>query len=198
MTQELTKQKQVNTAYRRDATESHQAKINNGIRDGVPAHTLANDEGDRKPRNPSAPCMASKSCNTAGNDSKKCGNEQGGNHNDHDESDECAYNNSHAKKHTEKKLQQGTFPQQLMDVIELESQHDKPILEWVDCGNAFVIRDKEAFKQKNVVPKRYFRFNKCKFASFVRKLYRQVSTHRSWSSLFFFITRFMFLVIIFI
>ena len=68
-----------------------------------------------------------------------------------------------------------TFPQHLMDVIE-QSQHDEPnILEWVNGGGAFLIRDKEAFEQNILVPKYFNRGrNKCKFMSFVRKLYRQV------------------------
>lgn len=68
-----------------------------------------------------------------------------------------------------------TFPQHLMDVIEYESQYDKPnILDWVNGGGAFLIRDKVAF-ERSVLPQFFNRGrNKCKFMSFVRKIYRQV------------------------
>eukprot|EP00580_Thalassiosira_gravida_P001443 CAMPEP_0201598712 /NCGR_PEP_ID=MMETSP0492-20130828/432_1 /ASSEMBLY_ACC=CAM_ASM_000837 /TAXON_ID=420259 /ORGANISM="Thalassiosira gravida, Strain GMp14c1" /LENGTH=361 /DNA_ID=CAMNT_0048061165 /DNA_START=66 /DNA_END=1151 /DNA_ORIENTATION=- len=67
-----------------------------------------------------------------------------------------------------------TFPQQLMDVIEQETKegtivNGERVLEWLPMGDAFVIRDKASLEKK-VLP---MHFNvKCKFASFVRKLYR--------------------------
>ena len=72
-----------------------------------------------------------------------------------------------------------TFPQHLMDVIEQESQqqdnnNDKPsscVLEWVEGGDAFLIRDKVAF-ERTVLPKYFSKNCRCKFISFVRKLYR--------------------------
>jgi hypothetical protein len=72
-----------------------------------------------------------------------------------------------------------TFPQHLMDVIEQESQQDNnngdlSILDWVEGGDAFLIRDKVAF-ERTVLPKYFSKNCKCKFISFVRKLYRQVS-----------------------
>ena len=67
------------------------------------------------------------------------------------------------------------FSQYLMDVIELESQREKPcILEWAQGGEAFYIRDKIQF-ERIVLPKHFGKENdnyKCKFMSFVRKLYR--------------------------
>ena len=71
---------------------------------------------------------------------------------------------------------EATFPQQLMDVIEKETKegtiiNGERVLEWLPTGDAFVIRDKASLEKK-VLP---MHFNvKCKFASFVRKLYRQV------------------------
>lgn len=69
---------------------------------------------------------------------------------------------------------EATFPQQLMDVIEQETDggvvvDGERVLEWIPSGNAFVIRDK-AKLEKEVLPK-YFSV-RCKFTSFVRKLYR--------------------------
>jgi len=67
-----------------------------------------------------------------------------------------------------------TFPLQLMDVIDQETGegtivNGERVLEWLPTGDAFVIRDKASLEKK-VLPKH---FNvKCKFASFVRKLYR--------------------------
>ena len=91
---------------------------------------------------------------------------------DNDEAEKDAYN-LHKKNKKNRLDQQGhTFPQQLMDAIDQESQHYMPILEWVETGDAFVIREKVAFEH-HVLPK-YFSSSKCKFASFVRKLYRQV------------------------
>jgi hypothetical protein len=69
-----------------------------------------------------------------------------------------------------------TFPQHLMDVIEQESQQDNNkgnpcILEWVEGGDAFLIRDKVAL-ERTILPKYFSKNCKCKFISFVRKLYR--------------------------
>jgi hypothetical protein len=106
----------------------------------------------------------------------------------HDEADEDA-NNSFVR-HTAQQTNRNnherqdhhaatTFPQHLMDIIEIESQrHEKPrILEWVEGGDAFLIGDKEAFEQ--ILLPKYFNHmggtaskNTCKFMSFVRKLYR--------------------------
>jgi hypothetical protein len=105
---------------------------------------------------------------------------------DSEDGEHDAYHSNHkaeedanvsTKKQSRKDAPSTTFPQHLMDVIELESQHSKPsILEWVDVngGDAFLIRDKEAFEQ-NIVPKYFSRgVTKCKFMSFARKLYRYV------------------------
>lgn len=70
-----------------------------------------------------------------------------------------------------------TFPQQLMHVIESETKDGgvmldgERVVEWLPSGDAFVIRDK-ATLERDVLPK-YFNA-KCKFMSFLRKLYRQV------------------------
>lgn len=72
---------------------------------------------------------------------------------------------------------EATFPQQLMDVIEKETTNGtatsggEKVLEWLPNGDAFIIRDKTLL-EKEVLPK-YFNI-KCKFMSFVRKLYRYV------------------------
>ena len=69
-----------------------------------------------------------------------------------------------------------TFPQQLMDLIESETTDDNAVtvhgqkaIEWHSTGDKFIIRDKVAL-ESCVLPK-YFN-NKCKYMSFVRKLYR--------------------------
>ena len=69
-----------------------------------------------------------------------------------------------------------TFPQQLMDLIESETTDDNAVsvsgqkaIEWLSNGDKFIIRDKAALETL-VLPK-YFS-KKCKFMSFVRKLYR--------------------------
>ena len=77
-----------------------------------------------------------------------------------------------------------TFPQQLMEAIESEStspngviiqnspdneKNGKLVLEWGEKGNSFIIRDKTLFERE--VVSKYFNV-KCKFMSFVRKLYR--------------------------
>jgi len=69
-----------------------------------------------------------------------------------------------------------TFPQQLMDLIESETTDDNAVtvrgqkaIEWLSTGDKFIIRDKAAL-ESCVLPK-YFN-NKCKYMSFVRKLYR--------------------------
>jgi hypothetical protein len=72
---------------------------------------------------------------------------------------------------------EATFPQQLMDVVEKETTNGtttsdgEKVLEWLPNGDAFIIRDK-GLLEKEVLPK-YFNA-KCKFMSFVRKLYRCV------------------------
>ena len=70
--------------------------------------------------------------------------------------------------------QEQTFPQQLMDAIEQETKNGATIngervFEWLPGGDAFIIRDKKKLETE-VLP-RYFS-TKCKFMSFVRKLYR--------------------------
>ena len=74
------------------------------------------------------------------------------------------------------KGQEATFPQQLMDAIEQETKDGaivtvdgQRVLEWLPVGDSFVIRDKAIF-EKELLP-HYFNA-KCKFMSFVRKLYR--------------------------
>jgi hypothetical protein len=75
------------------------------------------------------------------------------------------------------KSQEATFPQQLMDVIEKETTSGaimpsgEKVLEWLPNGDSFIIRDK-ALLEKEVLPKHFSA--KCKFMSFVRKLYRYV------------------------
>lgn len=71
---------------------------------------------------------------------------------------------------------EATFPQQLMDLIESETTDDNAVsvggqkaIEWLSNGDKFIIRDKAALESL-VLPK-YFN-KKCKFMSFVRKLYR--------------------------
>lgn len=67
-----------------------------------------------------------------------------------------------------------------MDVIEKETLDNgaavtsdgEKVFEWLPEGNAFVIRDKVKL-ERVVLPKHFHA--KCKFKSFVRKLYRQVS-----------------------
>ena len=77
---------------------------------------------------------------------------------------------------TQSVLQETTFPQQLMDLIEFETTDDNAVsvngqkaIEWLPKGDKFIIRDKKAL-ESCVLPK-YFN-KKCKFMSFVRKLYR--------------------------
>jgi hypothetical protein len=100
-----------------------------------------------------------------------------GEHDAYHSNDKAEEDANVSKKHSKKDAPSTTFPQHLMDVIELESQHAKPnILEWVEVngGDAFLIRNKEAFEQ-NIVPKYFSRgLTKCKFMSFARKLYRYV------------------------
>eukprot|EP00804_Cyclotella_cryptica_P028200 CCRYP_011046-RA/>CCRYP_011046-RA protein AED:0.00 eAED:0.00 QI:393/1/1/1/1/1/2/147/403 len=73
------------------------------------------------------------------------------------------------------KAQDATFPQQLMDVIERETTNGsttstgEKVLEWLPNGDAFIIRDK-ALLEREVLPRHFSA--KCKFMSFVRKLYR--------------------------
>ncbi len=69
-----------------------------------------------------------------------------------------------------------TFPIQLMGLIEKETVDDnaaaingQKALEWLPTGDKFIIRDRLTV-ERCVLPT-YFN-NKCKFMSFVRKLYR--------------------------
>jgi len=69
-----------------------------------------------------------------------------------------------------------TFPEQLMILIERETVDEnaatingQKAIEWLPTGEEFVIRDKLTLE--NFVLPKYFS-NKCKFMSFVRKLYR--------------------------
>ena len=80
-------------------------------------------------------------------------------------------------------LQETTFPQQLMDLIESETTDDNAVavhgqkaIEWLSEGDKFIIRDKVALESR-ILPK-YFN-NKCKFMSFIRKLYRWENTLRT-------------------
>ena len=61
-----------------------------------------------------------------------------------------------------------TFPQQLWDAIEQETTLEGGVLEWLPAGDSFIIRDKALFESE--VLTKYF--NRCKFLSFTRKLYR--------------------------
>ena len=77
---------------------------------------------------------------------------------------------------SQSELEERTFPQQLMDLIESETTDDDAVtvngqkaIEWRSKGAKFIIRDKVALERR-VLPK-YFN-NKCKSMSFVRKLYR--------------------------
>ena len=81
-----------------------------------------------------------------------------------------------ASAQSQPELEERTFPHQLMDMIESETTDDDAVtvngqkaIEWRSKGNKFIIRDKVALERR-VLPK-YFN-NKCKFMSFVRKLYR--------------------------
>lgn len=67
------------------------------------------------------------------------------------------------------KLDQRTFPEQLMDIIEKETADGHGVVEWVAGGDAFVVRDK--MKLETEVLPRHFNV-KCKYMSFFRKLYR--------------------------
>jgi len=85
-----------------------------------------------------------------------------------------------------------TFPEALWDMIEIETKdgivtadNGGRVIEWTEEGDAFIVRDKSAL-ESTVLPK-YFS-NKCKFMSFVRKLYRwgfrQVEKSVSGSTIF--------------
>ena len=71
-----------------------------------------------------------------------------------------------------------TFPEKLMDALEKETPREEAadsdggtwILAWSPTGDVFFVRDKASFEKY---------FKKCKFMSFMRKLYRQV---RLWST----------------
>jgi hypothetical protein len=156
-----------------DTTDSHQGESHD-----CPARPPANEAYPTRISNHVAGLS-----NQSGedDDGSNGGNAIHENHHDADHSHDEAYqdaNNTNKFGGHDQELG-GTsiiFPQRLMDVIE-QSQHDEPnILEWVNGGGAFLIRDKEAFEQSILVPK-YFNWgrNNCKFfTSFVRKLYRQV------------------------
>ncbi len=80
-----------------------------------------------------------------------------------------------ASAQSQSEIEETTFPQQLMDLIESETTDDNAVtvhgqkaIEWLS-GDKFIIRDKVAL-ERGVLPK-YFN-NKCKSMSFVRKLYR--------------------------
>jgi hypothetical protein len=71
-----------------------------------------------------------------------------------------------------------TFPQHLMDLIETETTddnaatvHGQKAIEWLSTGDRFIIRDRLILE--SYVLTKYFN-NKCKFMSFIRKLYRFV------------------------
>jgi len=73
-------------------------------------------------------------------------------------------------------LHEVTFPQKLMEIIEKEARDGakvdgEPVLDWGEEGKSFLIRDKAMFERR-VLPRHFTA--KCKFMSFVRKLYRQV------------------------
>eukprot|EP00581_Thalassiosira_minuscula_P014220 CAMPEP_0183725270 /NCGR_PEP_ID=MMETSP0737-20130205/19947_1 /TAXON_ID=385413 /ORGANISM="Thalassiosira miniscula, Strain CCMP1093" /LENGTH=468 /DNA_ID=CAMNT_0025956183 /DNA_START=204 /DNA_END=1610 /DNA_ORIENTATION=+ len=79
-----------------------------------------------------------------------------------------------AEEELEFRIQEATFPRQLMDVIEHETKkgatiNGERVLEWLPAGDSFIIRDKAALEKK-VLPRHFSA--KCKFMSFVRKLYR--------------------------
>jgi len=84
--------------------------------------------------------------------------------------------NDEASVQSQSQPHETTFPQQLMDLIESETTDDNAVtvrgqkaIEWLSTGDKFIIRDKAAL-ESCVLPK-YFN-NKCKYMSFVRKLYR--------------------------
>ena len=73
-------------------------------------------------------------------------------------------------------LHEVTFPQKLMEIIEKEARDGakvdgERVLDWGEEGKSFLIRDKAMFERR-VLPRHFTA--KCKFMSFVRKLYRQV------------------------
>ena len=77
---------------------------------------------------------------------------------------------------TQSQPHEPTFPQQLMDLIEKETTdsnaatiHGQKAIEWLSTGDKFIIHDKVTLE--SCVLSKYFN-NKCKFMSFVRKLYR--------------------------
>ena len=89
------------------------------------------------------------------------------NHDDDDDDDGANAN---------QQLHEVTFPQKLMEIIEKEVRDGakvdgEPVLDWGEEGKSFLIRDKAMFERR-VLPRHFTA--KCKFMSFVRKLYRQV------------------------
>jgi hypothetical protein len=88
---------------------------------------------------------------------------------DHDDDDNDDVN-------TTRQRHEATFPQKLMQVIEKEARDGatvggEPVLDWGEEGKSFLIRDKAMFERR-VLPRHFTA--KCKFMSFIRKLYRQV------------------------
>jgi len=59
-----------------------------------------------------------------------------------------------------------SFPEKLMDILSLES--NSHIITWLPHGKSFIFLDQDQFAQ-DLIPSH---FGKCKFASFLRKLYR--------------------------
>ena len=150
---------------------------------GVPATTADVGEEESISSTSQPSCATSQSCEDHDDDDNG-GEDHHSSEHQNDDAEEHTNNNLDKKnhhRHGEEEYQHRldvaptTFPQHLMDAIEQESQLDKPcILEWVEGGDAFLIRDKLAF-ERTVLPKYFSKNCKCKFISFVRKLYRQVS-----------------------
>ena len=124
-------------------------------------------------KEPSTSLSESASCQGA--DSKAADN--GGKGSTENGGSTSATNEGENASDAEGRSQEATFPQQLMDMIEKETTSGattpdgEKVLEWLPNGDAFIIRDKSLL-EKEVLPK-YFNA-KCKFMSFVRKLYRCV------------------------
>ena len=143
--------------------------------DDVPS-TTADRRGDSSIQTPHPSCDATTQSINNTVDNSGNGDHGNGHHNDgvehtHEEADDDTNNFQSADDAT----LSTNFPQYLMDVIELESQREKPcILEWAEGGEAFRIRDK--IQLERIVLPKHFGKNvdnyKCKFMSFVRKLYR--------------------------
>ena len=126
----------------------------------------------------SAPLSESASCQGADSTTAEHnGKDSNGKDSNGKEGTSTATNEEETASDAECRSQEATFPQQLMDMIEKETTsgnttpNDEKVLEWLPNGDAFIIRDKSLL-EKEVLPK-YFNA-KCKFMSFVRKLYRCV------------------------